>query len=357
MTNIDQLLLLISYQGINVDSFTKSYLKALKQSDLVFLIEENLLHAQNFGTSRVNQLLCDYRALNWNCITYEDVIILTSRLTYLASRTFERYYINPLAVGNRKIKTKSIGELMFFFDGDLVPFNEMISKAGYTIEYKMDAIDKQVAFYHAEMVNFVLKPIKIIVDSKKVKAKFNISSLQRVVEKLTLIVVNFLALTLMIIPNGKFKNVILNGFSANSIGAKIIWIYLIILVIYDMLIALFFARRSYHYEPLYYSRRYLKVKKKKVFKSLRIKAIKLADYLKRALISNSPLEADIRLFARLGDDNLDLDSVDQISQNLEKKPYRVLSAIHNISFGLMLFALFALIVFLIVYYFTRGDLL
>lgn len=355
MTNIDKLLLFISYHGQDVSTFKKSYVKALKNSETVHLLEKNLIHAQNFGTGRVNQLIADYQNLNWNCPTFEAAVTLTTRITYLAGKSFERYYLNPLSIGSQEVRLSSLGELMFYFDGSLLSFNEIVLAKGYSFEYKCKAVDKQVAFYHAEMVNYLLKPIKKIIDGKKIKKRFSISFLVRMMEKIAFFAINFTIFILILLP--KYKVAILEGPGYHSIGSKIIWIFLIVSFFYDFVYVIFRAITNKIYEPLSYSRRYLKVRKKTVFKLLSVRASKMASYFKKALIDGITLQNDIKLFAKFGDDSLDLDSVDKIKAEMDKKPYRLLAAFHNIVFGIAICALFMVLVFIIVYHFTQGDLL
>lgn len=356
MTNVNKLLLFISYECPELSGLASSYLTSFKESDDYRYIIDNINTGESLNSHKIIEIKTKLDELNWNTGNMERAVILGAQVYYLGSLTFERYYLNPMIIGNTPVLTKSLGDLLFPFDGELIPFNQLIFKKGYSLQYKYQAIDNEVKEYNTELKKYLIKPIKAIKDTSMVKSHLTIKGVLNYLEILFLFAVNILFIALFFIPNFNYQYAILNPPTSKP-GSIIIWTYFILLFLYDAILIVYLLSHNKEYEPLYYTRRYLKLRRGKIDKMVDQKSIKLANYFKEAVRTNTPLNDDVHTFARFGDDSIDIEEVQSLQNGPGSKRHQVITAIHNIFFGLMFLALIALIAFMIFYHFTKGDIL
>lgn len=356
MTNVNKLLLYISYECPELSNFATSFLTSFKESEDYKYITDNIERASQFNSYKVLEIESKLAELAWTTTSMEKAIILGAQVYYLGALTFERYYLNPMILGNAPLYTKNLGDLLFTFDGELIPFNDLIFKKGYSLQYKFQAIDNKVREYNTELKQYLIKPIKTIKDTSMVKSHLTIKGVLNYLEIFFVLAVNFFFIALFFIPSVSYRHAITN-LPTSTPGSIVIWSYFILLFFYNASLIIYLLSHNKEYEPLYYTRRYLKLRRGKIDKMVDQKAQKLANYFKEAVRTNSPLVNDIHTFARIGDESIDIEEVQSLQNGPRSRRHQIITAIHNIFFGLMFLALVALISFMIFYHFTKGNTL
>ena len=171
MTSEKKLLLFISLtENIgSIDSYKLS--QDLKGTEVYYYYEKNIQKASKFDTIRTKKMKYYFDNLNFNAKNMSEYIKEYSKLYFLATQSNERYYINPFIIKEGETNLKSLGELLFKFDGQLVPFNSIINKGNYSLEYKKLAVKENVKTYKEELFDMLDSQVKKIKKERLVKRK------------------------------------------------------------------------------------------------------------------------------------------------------------------------------------------
>ncbi len=353
MTSEKKLLLFISLtENIgSIDSYKLS--QDLKGTEVYYYYEKNIQKALKFDTIRTKKMKYYFDNLNFNAKNMSEYIKEYSKLYFLATQSNERYYINPFIIKEGETNLKSLGELLFKFDGQLVPFNSIINKGNYSLEYKKLAVKENVKTYKEELFDMLDSQVKKIKKERLVKRKVTAKNVLSYAEFFCSIFFSAFLFMLFFIPRF-YESLIAKPFS--SFDSSIIFIYFIGLVIY---LSLYIATASWHnrvYETVFYARRFLRIRHRAILVYLEKKCQLLEKHFITALENKKTLKDDIYDFSYYDNKFLDFDFVNKVINNKMSKSYTICSALKTIFFGVMILLILFVSCYLIFIALTKGGL-
>lgn len=353
MNNVDKTLLLAEKFGADVSFFTSSYVEAIIRSPSYVKLVENVNWADNFPLRKAVALKDDFKSINYDVKSFEESVILSSRINYLFAVSEESFYLNPLFSYDVKPKTKSIGDLMVDYNGKNHTFNELISDKTRNMSYKGSVIAKKVDSYRLEMNEFLDNIYG------KTRQRKGISSIVRrvMINFSILFVIAALGVMLdiyMLVSNKEmFTSVFSVGFNFTSfgLGEYGIFIFFYLALCYFFFTCILGARINYVFAPYYYFKNFGRNKANKVYTRVNNKAQKLADYIFDHCKKNEELKDDISLFTMPKKYNSELDSYLKCYSIKKDRFYRFLKSISTFFLVLMILdGIYYLVVFLLKMY-------
>ncbi len=353
MNSEERLLLYISYSFPELVKEQYKLANALKGSDIYFYLTQNIKKCSEYENARSKKLVSYYEGLNFNVSSMEEYVMLYSRIYFLCTQTHERYYINPLAIKEGQCSLKSLGEILFKFDGSLVPFNTIVDRNGYSLAYKKLAVKENVGIYKSEMYELIDDKIKLIKDRKMTRRRLNLGNMLSIIE--TIFILVFVALFIFALCLSKLRDFIFAAPFTN-IPSIMTFIYFIAMIIY---ISLYIIVATWHnrlYEPVFYTRRFMLIHKRAIYSLIDKKCLQLEKYLNNALETRRHLRKDIYMFAGYNESVIDLSSLNILQKGIDNRGYNFFSAVKNISFGIMILVALAYGCYLIFLAFTQGSL-
>lgn len=326
---------------------------SLQKSEVYYYLQKNIEKAKKYETARSKQVVDYYNKIRFDFISMESYIVEYSKIYFIATQSFERYYINPLVIKEGDTNLKSLGDLMFVFDGQLIPFNKIIKKGDYSLDYKKRMVAENVSVYRKEMYELIEDKANIIKKKKLTKRKLSFSNILNTIELVCCLLFSALMILVFILP-GLNADLLAKPFS--DIGPSLILLYFIWLIIY---LSLFIITSTWHnrlFEPVFYTRRLLRLKRNAIFSLIDKKCNQLEKYYNNALESGKKLHNDIYSFSGYKDSIISFDAVDSVNRGIKSRGYSVMSAIKNISFGVMVLLTLALSVYMLYVSLTKGSL-
>jgi hypothetical protein len=296
MNNVDKTILLAESFGADTSLFTSSYVDNIVKSAEYKGLVENVSWAQKFQVKKSIALIDDFKSINYRCLTFEDAVILASRVNYLYSVSSEAYYLNPLAVLDFTPKTKSVGELMCQYNGNLVSFNDIIADQDHPLNYKARAIAGQCESYRQEMIEKISFNYSKTGNNKYISSRIRAINWQLGFMGLVAFAAFLGSIYVMISRRSVFKSFV-SSFSVTSFVHWGILACLIGAVLLCVSWILAFARDTSLFAPYYYFRRFGKSKEGKIYEKISHKAQQLAEYIFAACQAHKPLADDIGAFA------------------------------------------------------------
>lgn len=298
MNKIDKTLMLAEEFGVDVSSFTSSYLDAVVSSTAYAKLVENVCWAKNFPLKKAVALVSDFKSLNYNINSFEESVILASRINYLCSVSDESFYLNPLFTFSSSVKTKSLGDLSVNYLGEDHTFNELIKNKTRSLDFKAKVIEKKVSYYNQEVDDFLTNIYS--------KTKVN-KGMKSIVRKtiFTYLLLGIMAaacflfdIYMMVSTRHVFtwtfshlrdvKSISLAGW-----GVLAFYVFSLMFFFFTILLG---GKISYIFTPFFYFRRFGRAKTNKVFQRVNKKAQQLADYLFKACKNQKELSGDIKMF-------------------------------------------------------------
>ena len=295
MNNIDKTLLLAEEFGVDVSLFTSSYLENIIKSQEYADLVVNVKHASEFELRRAVKLVNDFKEINYDIKSFDEAVILASRVNYLYSVSDEAYYINPLENYSFPIFTKSIGEVKFRIDTRDLPFQEIIDDDNLTTEQKARCIKKNCDRFSSELIakhNFDYKRVK---NNKALKHIVTVNVIGSIIAFLLGLGTFALAIYTMV----SSRTIFIETWTAPNINSVYFW-SIILFAIFSYLSFLFalllLARINYFFAPVFYFGRHLKSNIIKINNDIVKRAQAMAIYLFNACVNHKHLENDISKF-------------------------------------------------------------
>ena len=353
MNNVDKTLLLAEKFGADVSFFTSSYVEAIIRSPSYVRLVENVNWADNFPLRRSVALKDDFKAINYDVKSFEESVILSSRINYLFAVSDECFYLNPLFSYDVKPKTESLGDLAVDYNGQSHTFNELIADKTRNLSYKGSIIAKKVDLYRQEMNDYLDNIYS------RTRQRRGISSIVRKV------IISYSALFLiavlgalfdiyMLVSNKDVFTSVFSGsfnFSSFGLGGYGIFIFFCLSLCYLFFTCIFGARINYIFAPYYYFKNFGRNKANKVYMKVNKRAQRLADYIFGHCKKGEELKDDISLFAFPKKYNSELDSYVRCYSVKKDRLYRFLRSISLFFLALMaLDGVYYLAVFLLKMY-------
>ncbi len=323
MNNIDKVILLAENFGVDVSRFTSSYVEGVVKSEAYKVLVENVEWAQQFNMKKSNMLVYDFKSINYNISTFAESITLASRINYLSELSFEQYYLNPLCIKDYKVKTKSIGKLMTMYDSKQTSFNDIIADTEHQINYKANAITKQVEYYKNEAIDKYIYPLEKTHGNEGMKSIVRKSHLVMGVYSFFALIATAFIIYICMSNKENVRNSLL------KIDFKSLWFYgvyalLILSALYliaFVLLACYFSRNLCLYS---YYKKFYKRKKAKIISNINKTAQSLAEYIFNACLSSTLLDNDIYKFSSIKAADVDLSNYKRMYDVFSRAKYKLL---------------------------------
>ena len=296
MNNIDKAMLLGEYFDIDTTNFTSSYIRGIIESEAYRKLCENVEWAENFNLKNSVKLITDFKNIKYNVNTFEDSVVFSSRINYLSSVSSEEYYINPLIGYNKRIKTRSIGDLMVSYGGDKHSFNDLILDKSRPLSYKTNIVVRQVEYYRKEASDKALLSFEKTADNKGIRHLI-FKQIWKMVF-LAFIALIFVAGAIYLFFGNEpeiqdllryfeFNNYIFYGpfiYFLSACGLVFTWFVM-------------FAHLNLGYSPYFYYRKLGRNQASKLYENINKRAQVLAEYIFQAVKEGKPLTNDIDKFS------------------------------------------------------------
>lgn len=296
MKQIDKSLLLAEKFGANFSNVNENYVKTLLNNVEYKTLIENVNWASNFHLVRAEALVEDFKKLNYECTNLEQTLILTNRINYLSSISYEEYYINPLIKYDVKLKTKTIGDLMLVYDGKYTSFNSLIEDKNHHQGFKNKVIVEKCNDYVNEVCYSNQKNVELLQNNKGIKSTIKKYYLILLIGIFFGIIFSLLALSVFCLDNQIFYNY-LNQFSLTDFNTYVISLALLFACIYDLHLACVICNQSKVFYPYYYFKYVVSKKNKKRNQEVASLGEKLAVYIIDCVSNSKTMDKNISSFS------------------------------------------------------------
>ncbi len=296
MKQIEKSLLLAEKFGANFSNVNKNYVESLLNNVEYKTLIDNVDWASNFHLVKSEALVEDFKKLNYECKTLEEALILTNRINYLSSISYEEYYVNPLIKYDFKIKTKTIGELMLVYDGKYVSFNDLANDKNHHQGFKNKVIVEKCNDYVNEVCLTNQRNVELLQNNKGIRSTIRKYYFYLMIAVLFGIIFSLCALSVFCLNIDTFKNY-LKYFSLSSINTYIITFGLVFACIYDLHVCIVIATQSRVFYPYYYFKHVVSKKNNKRNKEISELGERLALYIVDCVTNSKPLDRNITSFS------------------------------------------------------------
>jgi len=296
MTNIDKAILLASEVGAPLQNFDYSYIKDILASDSYLTLVDNVRWARQFKLNKSIALEDDFKSLNYDVKTIEQSVVLASRINFLASISYENYYINPLVKYDFEVKTKTIGDIAVFYNEKYHYFNDLINADEFTLDYKIKVISTKCEEYIEEITLKTQNDLNLTKENKGIrsiviKTKF-ISLLRFLVSVLFTLVIFFV----FIWEDQVFYDYI-NIHSTNNVYTYLISIFILSTALMDIFAILLLSYSAISFYPYYHFKHELTRKFNRRVKKISKKANALASYMLECVKSKQKMDKKLNEFS------------------------------------------------------------
>lgn len=357
MNSIDKVILLSEYFGNDVTDFKNSYHNSIIDGKVMNKLKMNIDEMQKYDNERIKHLISQYQDLmKEEPVTFEDEVIFNAKVNYLCSITYEQYYINPFTIGNNETMTKSIGELMIRFDGKYVSINDIILDSSQSLSSKNKVIAQQVDLYHKEMTKVLRKSVSEIKQSKKSGDKsVQKSRVGHFFIDLVFFLENLYLLLLLLFNGQVFTNA--SKISFGNVYSYAFYLPFICVALFDVVFIVANCFRKKDQESYYFAKRYLDFCAKNIFINLANEAIKLHHYIIEAVKTHKILTGDIRKFAKVGGEELDLYGLMSVKSKKDTPAFRLVMTFRNIAMTLSIIVIiFSSVLFILQHLGLLGNI-
>lgn len=358
MNNIDKVILLAEYFGLDVSDFKNSYHAAINEGETMKRLDYNISKAGRYENDRVHALIEEYtKLLEIRPKTFEEEIIFNAKVNYLCSVSYEQFYLNPFEIGTVETQTRSIGELMLPFDGRYVSINDIIMDSSHSFKYKSEAVRRQVNIYHKEMSAILHEPIEQIKKSKRAdEGTVKHSRFPNFFLAVAFVIMNIYLFSLLLFQGEVYQKAKVLDFS--NVFFYAFYLPFIATALFDITFVLSDCFRKKDQESYYFAKRYLDFGTKHVFSNLATAALRLNSYIMDAARVHVPLVDDITKFSKVGGDELDLYGLMAVKSNRDRLYVRLFKTLRNIFFTVSVVTIvFSATMFMLYHFGLLGNLL
>lgn len=350
MDDILKFYLLAEESGWDCSTYAFQYQQNIENDATYRILMYNVIEAKKHLSSKADLVVKKAESLNLNPKTVKEAFILDSQIHYLALHSFPEFYLNPLSINpNYSGSVSSIGDLIFEVEGEEISLNELIFDERYTLQQKKDAVEKQINSDLADMNSIIERSQKIIMKKAFNRENHKRDQWMNFFEILIISLYNIFFFTLMI-GSGNVSAIAESLFSPmkNRVTSYFIYIFPILLLLFDVIYTAYHTYRSRISEPYNYARRVLLKNPDGVFEDVRKEKERLYHYIIGAINAKIKLSDDIKDFSKLSSSYVDFKAVLEVSSLREKRAYKILSGINTTFSTLTGIAGFILLLLLIV---------
>ncbi|MFA6862192.1 MAG: hypothetical protein WCR56_07495 [Bacilli bacterium] len=325
--------LLAEESGWNCSSYAFEYGPKIKDSQSYKILQSNLPEIRKSISGRANDIVVKSDSLRFDPKSVADCFILENKVNYLALHSFPEYYLNPLTIDpNYNGEVKSLGDLVFDYQGQECTLNDIILNDKDSLEIKKAEVNQQLEYFLSDANTLVYSSLAIVkknaFSSQKNKKNQIIGT---ILEILLFISLNVFFAVMCIYPFPTFR-LFLYYPDPSRVMTYLWYLYPILLFLFDLAFIVFHSYRAKISEPYNYAVRFLRKNSAKVFDDLRNGKEKIFDYIAGAINNRLVLKNDIKDFSKLSSSYIDFKAVINVSSLKEKRPYKVLRSL-NVSFG------------------------
>jgi hypothetical protein len=278
MNNVDKTILLAEKFGADTSLFTSSYVENIIKSPEFVALTKNVSHASEFHTKKALDLVEDYKSINYDVHSFEEAVILSSRVNYLFTVSSESYYLNPLEMLPFPTEIQSLGELRCPYGGEDRTFNEIIADENHPLNFKARAIAGKCEYWRTEFSEIISGNYQKTKDNQGIAAEIKRASIWVLID-----FVCALSAVLASLYSLLTNRTILRSVWA-SFNQGLFWDWGIVLFAAFAFLLLFswvlvFARQDRLFSPYRFFKRYGQKGENRVHEKVALSAQRLADYI------------------------------------------------------------------------------